>query len=120
MRRWSSTALMGLKRGVCTSWVKTRGVPRGGKVQGVYGAAGREAGAGDVCRHPAGVLQGRDPSVHGRDGASGGVAPVRLRLRPGVAGQLGYGAAQNVGPAQWGTWQDAPQLPSCWRCSEQS
>ena len=33
--------------------VHARGVARGGEVQGVHSAAGREAGAGDVCGHPA-------------------------------------------------------------------
>ena len=33
--------------------IHSRGVARGGEVQSVHGAAGREAGAGDVCGHPA-------------------------------------------------------------------
>ena len=89
----------------------SRGVACGVKSGGVHRAASREAGAGDVCGHPSGVLQSCDTRVNGRDRCRSGIAPVGLCLAPGIAGQFCDGATQNMTPAQWCPGENPPELP---------
>ena len=64
--------------------IHSRGVPGRREVERAHEAAGREAGAADVCGHPAAALQRGDSRVQGSDGAG-----VRLLLRLHGEGRVG-------------------------------
>ena len=97
--------------------VHSRGVARGGEVQGVHGAAGHGRGAGvpddgeDLAGARVGIHYQVAPVQSGRVAGAAQVAPVGLGLRVSIAAELGDGAGEQVAPDQGRPGQDAPDLP---------